>query len=61
MLRLEPRSSQSLSAAWLSPMLALVLTALTGGLIFLAMGKDPATALSIYFVEPLEAAGDRLR
>ena len=56
MLRLEPRSSQSLSAAWLSPMLALVLTALTGGIIFLAMGKDPATALYIYFVEPLTSS-----
>ncbi|MEC9371598.1 MAG: ABC transporter permease, partial [Pseudomonadota bacterium] len=56
MLRLEPRSAQSLSAAWLSPMLALVLTALTGGIIFLAMGKDPGTALYIYFVEPLTSS-----
>ena len=56
MLRLEPRSTQSLSAAWLSPMLALLLTALTGGIIFLAMGKDPTTALYIYFVEPLTSS-----
>ena len=56
MLRLEPRSAQSLSAAWLSPMLALVLTVLTGGVIFLAMGKDPGTALYIYFVEPLTSS-----
>ena len=53
MLRLEPRSTQSFAAAWLSPVMALVLTAITGGVIFLAMGKDPSTALYIYFVEPL--------
>jgi len=53
MLRLEPRSTQSFAAAWLSPVMALVLTMFTGGVIFLAMGKDPTTALYIYFVEPL--------
>ena len=53
MLRLEPRSTQSFAAAWLSPLMALVLTVITGGVIFLAMGKDPSTALYIYFVEPL--------
>ena len=53
MLRLEPRSTQSFAAAWLSPVMALVLTVFTGGMIFLAMGKDPSTALYIYFVEPL--------
>tara|TARA_Y100001947_G_C10321631_1_gene296440 strand:- start:396 stop:1463 length:1068 start_codon:yes stop_codon:yes gene_type:complete len=53
MLRLEPRSTQSFAAAWLSPVMALVLTVFTGGVIFLAMGKDPSTALYIYFVEPL--------
>ena len=53
MLRLEPRSTQSFAAAWLSPVMALVLTVFTCGVIFLAMGKDPSTALYIYFVEPL--------
>jgi len=53
MFRLEPRSTQSFAAAWLSPVMALVLTVFTGGVIFLAMGKDPSTALYIYFVEPL--------
>ena len=53
MLRLEPRSTRSFAAAWLSPVMALMLTAITGGVIFLAMGKDPTTALYIYFVEPL--------
>ncbi|MDP6268747.1 MAG: ABC transporter permease, partial [Arenicellales bacterium] len=37
-------------------MLALALTALTGGIIFLAMGKDPTAALYIYFVEPLTSS-----
>ena len=56
MLRLEPRNRQSLWAAWLSPLLALLLTGITGGVIFWAIGKDPGTALYIYFVEPLTSS-----
>ena len=56
MLRLEPRSTQSVAAAWVSPMLALALTAVTGGIIFLVMGKDPGAALYIYFIEPLTSS-----
>jgi simple sugar transport system permease protein len=37
-------------------MLALTLTAVTGGFIFLAMGKDPGIVLYIYFIEPLTSA-----
>ena len=47
MLRLEPRSSHSVLAAWLAPLVALVMTFITGGLIFMAMGEDPAVTLYI--------------
>ena len=53
MFTLEARPTQSAYASWLSPLLALTLTAITGALIFLAMGKAPGVALYIYFVEPL--------
>ena len=53
MLALEARATQSASAAWLSPLLAMALTGLTGAAIFLAMGKAPGIALYIYFIEPL--------
>ncbi|MGA0344132.1 MAG: hypothetical protein ACO3NU_07935 [Arenicellales bacterium] len=53
MLRLEARATSSASAAWLSPVLALTLTGITGAVIFLAMGKAPGVALYLYFIEPL--------
>ena len=53
MFTLEVRATQSSYASWLSPLLALALTAVTGALIFLAMGKSPGIALYIYFIEPL--------
>ena len=56
MWRLEPRNSQSMLAAWIAPFLALFLTAITGGIIFWAMGKDPGVALYIYFIEPLTSS-----
>ena len=56
MLRLEPRSSHSVLAAWLAPLVALVMTFITGGLIFMAMGEDPAATLYIYFLQPLVSA-----
>ena len=52
MFTLEARATQSAYASWLSPLLALALTAITGALIFLAMGKSPGIALYIYFIEP---------
>ena len=53
MLRLEPRLSHSSLAAWLSPVLAMLFTALTGALIFMAMGKPAGTTLYRYFIDPL--------
>ena len=56
MLRLEPRATHSVLAAWLSPLVALVMTVITGTVIFIAMGKDPAATLYIYFLQPLVSA-----
>ncbi|HEY7748224.1 MAG TPA: ABC transporter permease [Aestuariivirgaceae bacterium] len=52
-LVLERRPERSKSMLLLSPLLALLLTALVGGLIFLFRGLNPLAALYIYFVEPL--------
>jgi simple sugar transport system permease protein len=57
MIRLEltrrPQPSRALSL--LSPLVALGLTLLAGAIMFALLGKNPATALYIYFVEPLTA------
>lgn len=52
-LVLEKRSEHSVRMAILSPLIALALTILVGGLIFAARGIDPFGALYIYFIEPL--------
>jgi simple sugar transport system permease protein len=52
MLRLEPRPQPSKLMALLSPVLALVLTALIAAVLFAALGKDPLRGLSMFFVEP---------
>ncbi len=55
MMRIElvkrPQPSRLFSA--LSPLLALSLTLIFGGLAFALMGKDPLHALYVFFVEPL--------
>jgi general nucleoside transport system permease protein len=53
MIRLEPRKEASPAMAWLTPVLALILTLLAGGLLFAMLGKDPLRGLSIVFWEPL--------
>ena len=55
MLRLEARPQPSKLMSLLSPVLALVLTALIAALLFIALGKDPARGLGIFFVEPLSS------
>ena len=52
MLRLEPRPQPSKLMSLMSPLLALLLTALLAGILFAALGKDPVRGLSMYFVEP---------
>ena len=56
MLKLEPRPEPSRLLALLSPLIALALTVLIGLLLFVALGKDPLQALSMFFYEPLKNA-----
>ena len=52
-LILEKRAHRSAKMALLSPLLAIALTLLCGGIIFALLGLNPLRALYIYFVEPL--------
>ena len=53
MLTLEKRPSDSQTMSYLSPLLAIMLTLLSGALLFTAMGKDPLASLYTFFVSPL--------
>jgi len=52
-LVLEKRGERSHRMALLSPLIAIVLTLVTGGIIFALRGLNPFTALYVYFAEPL--------
>lgn len=52
-LVLERRNEQSVAVAVLSPLLAVVLTLVTGAVLFAVLGKPPLEALRIYFLDPL--------
>ena len=52
-LALEKRAERSVKMAVLSPIIAIALTLVTGGIIFALRGLDPLAALYAYFVEPL--------
>jgi simple sugar transport system permease protein len=52
-LILEKRSQASSLMNTLSPVLAIMLTVVMGGLMFAAMGKPPLEALYLYFIDPL--------
>jgi len=52
---LEKRSERSVVMAWASPVIAVVATMITGGLIFAILGKPPLTALWVFFVEPFSS------
>jgi simple sugar transport system permease protein len=53
MLSLERRAVDSRAMQWASPLLALVLTIITGMGIFMALGKDPVEGLTFFFLTPL--------
>ncbi|CDG84852.1 ABC transporter permease [Janthinobacterium agaricidamnosum] len=53
MIKLEARAAPSALMAWLSPLLAIMLTVLCGALLFIALGKDPLAGLAVFFIEPL--------
>lgn len=50
---LERRTEQSRVMALLSPLIAIALTVISGGIIFAASGLDPLHALFVYFIEPV--------
>jgi simple sugar transport system permease protein len=52
-LVLEKRAERSTKIAILSPLIAIALTLVTMTILFAILGKNPITALIVYFVEPL--------
>jgi len=52
-LVLEKRAERSTFIALASPVLAIALTLVTMSIFFLLLGKNPVTALYVYFIEPL--------
>lgn len=52
-IELEKRAGQSAFYAFVSPLLALVLTGLSGAILFALLGKSPVEALYTFFIEPL--------
>jgi ABC-type uncharacterized transport system permease subunit len=55
--RLETRPEVPRLLSLSSPLLALVVTALAGMCLFMAMGKDPLRGLELFFVAPLDGLG----
>lgn len=53
MLRLETRPQPSRAMSLASPLIALALTIVVAGLLFIVLGKDPLVGLGAFFVEPL--------
>jgi simple sugar transport system permease protein len=56
MPRLEPRPAPLRFWVWASPVLAIVITAALGALLFALMGKDPARGLAAFFWAPVSSA-----
>lgn len=56
MLRLEARPQPSAPWSYASPVLALLVTVMIGVLLFTALGKDPVSALGVFFWEPIRSA-----
>jgi simple sugar transport system permease protein len=55
-LVLERRTERSAVIAIASPLIAIVLTLVTMSILFALLGKNPLTALAVYFIEPLTDA-----
>ncbi|WP_299622262.1 ABC transporter permease [uncultured Tateyamaria sp.] len=53
MIRLEARPQPSAAMAYATPVLAVVLTMIFGGVLFAILGKDPIDAIITIFWEPL--------
>lgn len=53
MIRLEPRRQHSQSMVFVSPLLAVLLTVLTGAAMFAVLGREPVHSLYVFFIQPL--------
>jgi ABC-type uncharacterized transport system permease subunit len=53
--RFEPRATPSSAMVLGSPLIALALTVIVGTLLFVALGKNPVTGLSMFFWEPVKS------
>ncbi len=52
-LKLEARPARLAAMVWLSPVVAVVLSAVAAGLLFALLGRDPLVALYTLFIAPL--------
>ena len=52
-LALERRAERSATIAITSPLIAIALTLVTMAVLFAILGKNPITALGVYFLDPL--------
>src|SRR4029077_16932067 len=52
-LALERRAERSATIAITSPLIAIALTLVTMAVLFAILGKNPVTALGVYFLDPL--------
>ena len=57
MLRLERREQPPRALVAAAPLLALLVTAAVGAVLFALLGADPLRGLALFFVEPLGSAG----
>ncbi len=55
-IALVRRESPSRVALWLSPLAAILMTLVAGGVLFAAMGTNPLEGLNVFVVEPLVSA-----
>ncbi len=53
---LEPRAHASRAMRLAAPLIATLLTLLTGAALFAALGKPPVEALRVFFIEPLSTS-----
>ncbi len=53
LLSLEPRGEQSRPMLWLSPLLAGLLTLISGALLFAALGHPPLETLKVLLIDPV--------
>src|SRR6201985_3603559 len=52
-LGLEKRAERSSTIALVSPLIAIGLTLVTMSILFAMLGKNPISALGVYFIDPL--------